>query len=64
MYDQDGTQAALPHWAKWSEAYVADADKKLKEAFKERLPLLQAAAKEFDPNGIFMNDFFTKLFLP
>ncbi|CAM9741720.1 unnamed protein product [Ascophyllum nodosum] len=61
---KDGTQAALPHWAKWSEAYVADADKKLKEAFKERLPLLQAAAKEFDPNGIFMNDFFTKLFLP
>eukprot|EP00903_Cladosiphon_okamuranus_P006469 g6329.t1 len=39
---KDGSPASLPHWAKWSESYVADADAKLKAAFADRLPLLAA----------------------
>lgn len=61
---QDGSQATWPHWAKWSEAYVSDADLKLKQAYADRLPLLQAVAKEFDPTGVFVNNYFAKLFAP
>lgn len=61
---QDGSQATRPHWAKWSEAYVADAPAKLKRAFADRLPILQAVAKEFDPTGMFVNEYFAQLFAP
>lgn len=43
---------------------MANADEKIKRAFKDRLPLLQAVAHEFDPNGVFMNAFFKKLLSP
>lgn len=59
---QDGSQAARPHWAKFSEAYVADADAKMKKAYADRLPLLKALSEEFDPTGAFVNNFFAGLF--
>lgn len=59
--NQDGSPATLPHWAKWAESYVADADAKLKAAYADRLPLLTALSKEWDPNGVFVNAFFRKL---
>lgn len=61
---QDGSQAAYPHWTKWTEAYVADADAKMKRAYASRLPLLRKVAREFDPHGMFMNDYFVKLLAP
>lgn len=61
LVSQDGTQAARPHWAKWNEAYVADADAKLKRAYAPRLPLLRSVAKEYDPHGVFVNKLFAKL---
>lgn len=61
---KDGTQAAYPHWAKWSEAYVAGADAKMKRAYASRLPYLRNAARQFDPNGVFVNKYFAKLFAP
>lgn len=59
---KDGTQAAYPHWAKWSEAYVAGADLKMKQAYASRLPYLRNAARQYDPNGVFVNKYFAKLF--
>eukprot|EP00752_Nemacystus_decipiens_P003494 g3227.t1 len=59
---KDGTQAAYPHWAKWSEAYVAGADAKMKRAYASRLPYLRSSARKFDPNGVFENKYFAKLF--
>lgn len=59
---QDGSQAVRPHWAKWSDAYVADADAKLKKAYAGRLLLLKDLANHFDPEGMFMNDHFSRLF--
>lgn len=61
---KDGTQAAYPHWAKWSEAYVSGADAKMKRAYGSRLPYLRSAARKFDPNGVFENKYFSKLFAP
>ena len=61
---KDGTQAAYPHWAKWSEAYVAGADAKMKRAYASRLPYLRSAARNFDPDGVFENKYFAKLFAP
>ena len=62
-HHQDGSDAALPHWAKWSEAYVADATEKLQRAFASRLPLLKSVATKWDPNGMFVNKFFARLFV-
>lgn len=42
---------------------MADADAKLKAAYADRLPLLAALSKEWDPNGVFVNAFFEKLLL-
>lgn len=61
---KDGTQAAYPHWAKWSEAYVSGADAKMKRAYGSRLPYLRSAARKFDPNGVFENKYFSNLFAP
>ncbi|CAM9961689.1 unnamed protein product [Ectocarpus sp. 8 AP-2014] len=61
---KDGSQAAYPHWAKWSDAYVAGADAKIKKAYASRLPYLRNASRQFDPNGVFVNDFFARLFAP
>eukprot|EP00903_Cladosiphon_okamuranus_P014134 g13135.t1 len=61
---KDGTQAAYPHWAKWNEAYVAGADAKMKRAYASRLPHLRSTARKFDPNGVFVNKYFAKLFAP
>eukprot|EP00904_Undaria_pinnatifida_P008489 jgi/Undpi1/4770/HiC_scaffold_18.g08123.m1 len=61
---KDGTPAAHPHWTKWSEAYVAGADAKMKHAFASHLPLLRQAAREFDPHGVFVNNYFAKLLAP
>ena len=60
---QDGSLASLPHWAKWSEAYVADADAKLKVSYADRLPVLATLSEEWDPNGMFVNAFFKELLL-
>eukprot|EP00904_Undaria_pinnatifida_P002571 jgi/Undpi1/12314/HiC_scaffold_5.g01990.m1 len=60
---KDGSDAALPHWAKWSESYVEDADAKLQRAFSRRLPLLKRIATKWDPHGMFVNKFFAKLFV-
>eukprot|EP00752_Nemacystus_decipiens_P008514 g7603.t1 len=51
---KDGSPASVPHWAKWTEAYVEDADAKLKAAYADRLPLLAGLSKEWDPNGMFL----------
>lgn len=59
---QDGSQASRPHWAKWSGAYVEDADAKMKAAFADRLPQLLALSKEWDPNGVFVNKYFENMF--
>ncbi|CAM9747545.1 unnamed protein product [Pylaiella littoralis] len=59
---KDGSQAAYPHWAKWSEAYVQGADAKMKHAYASRLPYIRNMARQFDPHGVFMNKYFTKLF--
>ena len=40
---------------------MADADAKMKRAYASRLPLLMKVAREFDPHGIFINDYFAKL---
>lgn len=40
---------------------MVDADAKLKAAYADRLPLLTALSKEWDPNGVFVNAFFKKL---
>lgn len=61
---KDGTQAGHPHWAKWNDAYVAGADAKMKLAYASRLPYLRRAASKFDPNGVFVNKYFAKLFAP
>eukprot|EP00904_Undaria_pinnatifida_P002572 jgi/Undpi1/12315/HiC_scaffold_5.g01991.m1 len=61
---KDGSNATLPHWAKWSESYIADAEAKLKNAYADRLPLLRSLSAEWDPNGMFMNSFFARLFSP
>ncbi|CAM9411402.1 unnamed protein product [Laminaria digitata] len=58
---KDGSQAAFPHWTKWSEAYVAGADAKIKRAYASRLPLLRQVAREYDPHAIFVNNYFAKL---
>lgn len=62
--EQDGSQATRPHWAKWNGTYVAGADAKMKQAYADRLPALRSVAKEFDPHGIFINNYFTKLLAP
>lgn len=61
---QDGSQAVRPHWAKWSDSYVAEAEAKMKKAYADRLPALRRVAKEFDPHGVFVNEFFAKLLAP
>ncbi|CAN0101125.1 unnamed protein product [Pylaiella littoralis] len=58
---KDGSPASLPHWAKWTESYVEDATAKIKLAYANRLPLLAALSEEWDPNGVFVNDFFKEL---
>lgn len=58
---QDGSPAALPHWAKWTESYVEGAEEKLKRAYASRLPLLSALSKEWDPNRVFVNGLFQRL---
>lgn len=63
-FPQDGSQAAYPHWAKWSEAYVAGAPAKLKRAYAGRLPHLERVAAEFDPHGVFVNKYFATLLAP
>eukprot|EP00904_Undaria_pinnatifida_P002573 jgi/Undpi1/12316/HiC_scaffold_5.g01992.m1 len=61
---KDGTNASFPHWAKWSEAYITDAEAKLKNAYADRLPILRSLSAEWDPNGMFMNSFFARMFSP
>lgn len=39
------------------------AEAKLKAAYADRLPLLAALSKEWDPNGVFVNAFFKRLLL-
>lgn len=63
-HGQDGSQAARPHWAKWNDKYVAGAEAKMKRAYADHLPVLRRVAKEFDPHGIFVNNFFAKLWAP
>lgn len=43
---------------------MAGADAKMKRAYASRLPLLRKVAREFDPHGIFVNEYFAKLFAP
>lgn len=61
---KDGSNATLPHWAKWSESYIADGEAKLKAAYASRLPLLKNLSAEWDPNGMFVNSFFERMFAP
>lgn len=61
---QDGSNATLPHWAKWSESYITDGEAKLKAAYASRLPLLKSLSAEWDPNGMFVNSFFERMFAP
>ncbi|CAM9157892.1 unnamed protein product [Scytosiphon promiscuus] len=58
---KDGSPASLPHWAKWTESYVEGAEAKLKKAYASRLPLLSGLSREWDPNGMFVNDFFKRV---
>lgn len=37
------------------------ADAKIKRAYASRLPMLAELSKEWDPHGMFVNDFFKKL---
>lgn len=43
---------------------MSNADAKLKRAYTDRLPLLETVAREWDPSGMFVNDYFAKLFAP
>ena len=63
QHRQDGSSATMPHWAKWSETYVTDGDAKRKAAYASRVPLLKSLSAEWDPNGMFVNSFFERLFV-
>lgn len=59
---QDGSQAARPHSAKFTEVHVADADANMKKAYADCQPLFKTLSEEFDPTGAFVNNLFARLF--